>query len=131
MHDIRPEMKPVYDNEGQYRRIAAYVIPGETLRAVFDCKGTGTGFVGITDQRIIFYDQAMFTNKKVMISIPYNQVIGVASTDEGIIFQKSEIVLITAAGRFTFEFRGADKAHWTYRFIMNQLLNKPNPQLKD
>ncbi len=122
-------VKPRYDNEGQYKRIAAYVIAGETLHAVFDCKGAGTGFVGITDQRLIFYDQGLFLKKKSMISIPYHQVVGVASADEGIIFQTSEITVMTAAGRFTFEFRGADKAHWAYAFIMNQILNQAHPQL--
>lgn len=123
------QVKPMYDNQGQFNRVAAYVIPGETLHAVFDCKGAGTGFVGITDQRLIFYDQATLTKKKSMVSIPYHQVIGVASADEGVIFQTSEIVLITAAGRFSFEFRGADKAHWAYRFILFQILNQPHPQL--
>ena len=125
-----PEVKPVYDNEGQYKRIAAYVIPGETLYAVYDCKGEGTGFVGITDQRLIFYDQGVLFKKKSMVSVPYNQVIGVASADEGVIFQTSQITLITAAGNFSFEFRGADKAHWTYRFIVNQILNQARPQAR-
>ena len=124
------EVKPVYDNEGQYKRIAAYVLPGETLRAVYDCKGGGTGFVGITDQRIIFYDQGILFKKKSMVSIPYNQIIGVASADEGVIFQTSQITLITAAGNFSFEFRGADKAHWAYRFILNQILNQARPQAR-
>jgi hypothetical protein len=65
-----------------------------------------------------------------MVSIPYNQVIGVASADEGVIFKTSEITLITAAGRFSFEFRGSDKAHWTYRFILNQILNRTSPQAR-
>lgn len=121
--------KPVFDNKGQYDRVAAYVIKGETLRAVFDCKGAGTGFVGITDQRVIFYDQGMFLKKKTMVSIPYHQIIGVASADEGVIFKTSEIMLLTAAGRFEFEFRGADKAHWAYQYIMNQVLNQAHPQL--
>jgi hypothetical protein len=124
------EVKPVYDNESQYKRIAAYVIPGETLHAVYDCKGAGTGFVGITDQRLIFYDQATLTKKKTMVSIPYNQVVAVATADEGIIFQTSEIILITAAGRFSFEFRGADKANWAYKFILTQILNQAHPQLR-
>ncbi|MBN2147846.1 MAG: PH domain-containing protein [Anaerolineales bacterium] len=123
-------VKVAYDNESQYRRIAAYVIQGETLYAVYDCKGSGTGFVGFTDQRVIFYDQATLTKKRSMISIPYNQVIGVASADEGVVFQTSEITLLTAAGRFNFEFRGADKAHWAYHFIMHQVLNQASPQLR-
>ncbi len=121
--------QPRYDNKGQYDRVAAYVLPGETLKAVFDCKGAGTGFVRITGQRIIFYDQGVLLKKKTMVSIPYHQVIGVASADEGVIFKTSEITLITAAGKFEFEFRGADKAHWAYAYIMNQILNQASPQL--
>jgi hypothetical protein len=122
----------IYDNKKQMERIRTYLIPGETLHAVFDCKGAGTGFVGITDQRIIFYDQGLVLKKRAMISIPYNQVIGVASKDEGgVVFKTSEITLFTAAGKFSFEFRGADKAHWVYRFVMGQILNQPHPQLPD
>lgn len=122
--------RPYFDNQGQYARVAAYIIPNESLYYVFDCKGGGTGFVGVTDQRVIFYDQGVLFKKKSMVSIPYNQVIGVASADEGAIFQTSEITLITAAGKFTFEFRGADKAHAAYAFITNQILNQGNPQLR-
>lgn len=130
MTQPQAQHKPaVYDKKDQHDRVAAYMIPGEVLVAVYDCKGAGTGFVGISDRRVIFYDQGFFTKKKTMISIPYHQVIGIASNDEGIIFQSSEIMLITAAGKFTFEFRGADKAHWAYRYIMNQILTQAHPQL--
>jgi len=119
----------IFDKEDQLKRIQQYIIPRETLVAVYDCKGAGSGFVGITDQRIIFYDQAFFRKKKSMISIPYNRVIGISSSDEGTFLKTSEIVLITAAGNFSFEFRGADKAHRTYRYIMNQIMNQPSPQM--
>jgi hypothetical protein len=49
-------MPAYFDNKGQHDRIVAYLIKGENLFAVYDCKGSGTGFVGITDQRVIFYD---------------------------------------------------------------------------
>lgn len=124
------DIKPQFDNKGQWDRVVPYMIPGETLHAVFDCKGAGTGFVGISDQRIIFYDQGVVTKHKAMISIPFNHVIGVASIDDGFWLKTSEIHVMTAAGKFEFEFRGADKAHWAYAFIMNQILNKTNPQLK-
>ena len=54
--------KVQYDNKKQYERINAYVIPGETLHAVFDCKGTGTGFVGadLLDPRVaVAYGRSM------------------------------------------------------------------------
>ena len=126
----QPEVKPaIFDHKDQHDRIVAYVIPGERLVAVYDCKGAGTGFVGITDRRVIFYDQGVFAKNKSMISIPYHQIIAVVSSDEGLVFQSSEIVLVTAAGKFSFVFRGADKAHSTYRYIMNQVLNQAHPQL--
>ena len=121
--------QPYFDKQDQLTRIQAYVIPGENLFAVYDCKGGGTGFVGVTDRRIIFYDQAFITKKKSMVSIPYNQIVGIASVDEGLIFQTSEITLLTSAGNYTFVFRGGDKAHAAYRYIMGQLLNQAYPQL--
>jgi hypothetical protein len=78
---------PVYDNETQYRQIVAYLLPGETLYAVYDCKGIGTGFVGITDRRLIFYDQGIIAKKRMMVSLPYQNILGVAVADEGMIFQ--------------------------------------------
>ncbi len=121
--------QPAFDIKSQLERIIPYIIPGETLRAVYDCKGAGTGFVGITDQRLIFYDQGVLVKKKTMVSIPYHQVIGVATADEGILFKSGEIILITAAGKFSFEFRGPDKANWSYRYIMHQILTQAHPQL--
>lgn len=122
--------RQTYDKKDQWDRIARYVIAGETLQAVYDLKGGGTGFIGVTDQRIIFYDQSFLSKKKAMVSIPYHQVIAVASADEGVFFQTSEITLVTAAGRFEFEFRGGDKAHWVYSYVMHQILNQAHPQLK-
>lgn len=124
-----PQVQTYYDNKSQYERIKAYLIQGETLVAVLDCKGGGTGFVGLTDRRLIFYDQGVVLKKKAMVSIPYNQIVGVASADEGIIFQTSEVILITSAGRFAFEFRGADKAHKAYQYILGQILSQAHPQL--
>jgi hypothetical protein len=126
------EVKTAFDKPDQLERIKAYVLKDEVLYAVYDCKGAGTGFVGVTDRRIIFYDQGMFLNKsKKMISIPYNRIIGVASADEGVIFKSSEITLLTAAGNFSFEFRGTDKAVWVYGHILRQILASATPQTPD
>jgi len=114
-------MEVIFDKSDQLERIQAYVQTGETLYAVYDCKGGGTGFVGITNRRVIFYDQAFLRKKKSMVSIPYRSIVGISTVDDGVIFKTSEITLLTAAGNFSFEFRGADKAHDTYRYIMAYL----------
>ncbi len=121
------EQKVLFDKQDQLQRIQAYVIPGETLVAVFDCKGIGTGFVGFTDKRLIFYDQAFLAKRKAMVSIPYTNIVGVASIDEGMIFKTCEITLLTSAGNYHFEFRGSDKAHMAYRYIMKQILSLIQP----
>lgn len=38
-------------------------------------------------------------------------------------------MVFRAAGRFSFEFRGSDKAHAAYRYIMGQILSQAHPQL--
>ena len=126
----QPAAQPYFDVKNQLDRIVPYLIKGEKLAAVLDCKGGGTGFIGLTDRRIIFYDQnGVLTKTKSMVSIPYNQIIGVSSEDEGTIFKSSDITLMTAAGKFTFQFRGGDKAHMAYHYIMHQILTQANPQL--
>lgn len=118
---------PYFDNKGQFDRIVSYLIPNETIWAVFDCKGAGTGFVGFTDRRVIYFDQSgILIKHKVMTSIPYNQIVKVSSTDEGMIFKTGEIYVYTASSPIPmiFEFRGSDKAHKAYQYIMFQILKQ-------
>ncbi len=127
-----PNVNVRCDDEEQLQQIQTYVIPGETLYAVFDCQGRGAGFVGITDQRVIFRDYGVLLHKRVMVSVPYNRVVGAAISDEdGAARESGEMTLLTAVGNFTFEFKGAEEALWAYRFIMDQILNQAEPQLRD
>lgn len=112
-----------FDRNDQVERIRHYAVPNETLHAVFDCKGGGTEFVGITDQRLIFYDHAFQRSHRSMISIPYQQVVGIAAADEGTMLKRSQITLLTSAGRFGFVIRDPDHARWAYEFIMIQVLS--------
>lgn len=115
-------IKVAFDKQDQLDRIKQYLLQSELLYAVYDCKGAGTGFVGVTDQRIIFYDQGILNKKKSMVSIPYHRIVGVASADDGVFFRTSEITLLTSAGNFSFEFRGAEKAHWVYSHVIKKIL---------
>ena len=42
--------------------------------AVFDCIGAGTGFVGLTDLRVILQDNSFVGKKIALTSVPYNRV---------------------------------------------------------
>ena len=117
------------DKKEQLEKIEGICLPDETIRAVFDLKGAGTGFLGITDKRIIYYDKAFLKNKKALVSIPHNRIASVASEDnKGFLIKRgflvSDTITISSIGLEpkTFEFRGGDKAHQAHNIIMEYLL---------
>ena len=116
------------DKKEQLEKIEDYCLPQELVRAVFDCKGVGTGFVGITDKRVIFYDKAFHRKQKAMVTVPYSRIHAVSSEDDtgrllkrGF-FSSSKLTLHAGDDSFEFEFRGGDKAHRAYLLIMEHLL---------
>ena len=113
-----------HDKKDQLQKIQAMLLPNEVLRAVYDMKGGGTGFVGITDWRLIFMDKAFVRKAKAMVSVPYSRVSSVSSHDDGGIVFKSSTLTITAAGMDpkSFEFRSNDKAHYAYQLIVARTL---------
>lgn len=119
---------PIYDKREQLEKIDSGRLPGETIYAVLDMKGGGTGFLGITDRRIIIYDKSFMRKMKAVVSIPYNRIHKVAAEDEsGLLtgrgfFSSSRMALATASETFEFEFRGADKAHIAHDLILEFMI---------
>jgi len=72
-----------YDQKGQYEQILPWILENERLYAVYDCKGAGTGFLGITNKRIVFYDKAFMRKRKALVSVPFSKITSVGSVDEG------------------------------------------------
>ena len=118
--------QPIYDREDQYKQIAPMILPDETLFAVFDCKGVGTGFIGITNKRLLFYDKVFLKKRKALVSVPYRMVTAVGSVDQGrgvfSIGTSSELVVKSGNDEYEFEFRGGDKAQKAYELIMREML---------
>jgi len=107
-------------------RIQQLVIPGETLYAVYDMKGGGTGFMGITDMRLIFMDESFLRKSKALVSVPFTKLVtvGVEDTGRNINPFAATSKLIITAGQldWVFEFRTNEKAHRAYGLIMSNLL---------
>lgn len=61
-------------------------------------------------------------------SIPYSRIYTIAAGDDGGFFHgrgffsSSTLVLTTGHGDFSFEFRGADKAHLAHNMIVRHIL---------
>lgn len=122
------EPRLIYDKQDQVDKVRTWLVPGETLYAVYDLKGVGTGFLGITDRRIIFYDRAFLGRRKATVTIPYSRIHYVSSDDDSGLLPRPGF-LVTGSLRvhvgdhsFEFEFRGADKAHEAYQLIMQNIL---------
>lgn len=117
------------DKREQLQKIEDFCLQNEVIRAVFDLKGTSTGFLGITDKRLIFYDRDFFKGAKAMVSLPYSRIACVASEDDKGVFIKkgfftSDKLFVYPQGQEPkiFEFRGSDKAHQAHYLIMEYLL---------
>lgn len=113
-----------YDNKSQADRVAALILPGETLYLVYDCKGRGSGFVGVTSHRVVVQDDG-FTTKHIQ-SIPYTRINSVG-VDSKAGWGKGSSFLSFSAGihDWAFTFKGAAKARKAYQRIMEQLLAMP------
>ncbi len=91
-------------------------------------KGGGTGFIGITNKRIVVYDQAFMRKNKAIVSIPYSRITSVAAEDESGLFSgrgffsSSKVTVTFSGGSYDFEFRGADKAHLAHNFILSHIV---------
>jgi hypothetical protein len=118
----------IFDRQDQLERIQAGLLPGEEIEAVFDVKGGGTGFVGITSKRVIFQDNAWVVKSMAIVSIPYSRIHTVTAEDSaGLLtgrgfFSSSRIIITTSAGARVFQFRGADKVHIAHNLILRHIL---------
>jgi hypothetical protein len=118
----------VFDRPDQLEKIRSGLLPGEEIEAVFDLKGSGSGFMDITSKRIIFQDNSWVMNTKAVVSIPYSRVHTIAAEDAvGLFtgrgfFSSSTIVITTSAAPRSFQFRGADKAHIAHNLILKHMI---------
>jgi len=113
-----------YDQKSQLDQIVPWLLESERLHAVYDCKGAATGFIAITDKRLMFYDKAFMRKRKALTSVPFSKITAVSSVDagRGLFGATSELVVKTGSEEFEFEFRGGDKAQRAYRLIMTEVL---------
>ena len=64
----------IYDIEEQWQAVEAGLLEGEQLVAVYDAKDAGTGFIGLTDLRVVLQDESYVGGRVALTSIPYGGV---------------------------------------------------------
>jgi hypothetical protein len=99
------DQEVMFDTREQLRKIQKGLLPEETVYAVFDMKGGGTGFIGITDKRVMIQDSAFIKNESAIVSIPYDRIHALATSEEtGMlggrgVFAGSKLVLRASVNR--------------------------------
>jgi hypothetical protein len=95
--------EPIYDRKDQLQQVRSALLPGERLFAVYDAKGVGTGYIALTDRRVIIADKSFVGRAVALVSMPYRSVSSVGVHHE-------------------IEFRGEDKARHAHDFILASML---------
>jgi hypothetical protein len=112
----------IFDKQDQLDRITSGLMQGEDVIAVYDGKGTGTGFLGLTTKRVIIQDNSFVGGKTALTSIPYSRINAVSFVSDKSMFGKvasSSDLHFNAGGKdYQVEFRGAGKASHAHNVIL-------------
>lgn len=116
----------IHDKPEQLEQIQAGLLQGEEVYAVYDCIGVGTGFVGITNMRVVLQDKSFVGNKLAIVSIPYKNIRSVSMLSNksmlGRFASSSSIGIDTGGTIKEADFRGDDKAHHAHNLILWNML---------
>lgn len=113
---------PVYDKADQLQQIQSGLMEGESIIAVYDAIGAGTGFVGLTSHRVIVQDKSFVGKKVAITSIPYSRITSVSVVSNkswaGSLFSTGSIAIHVGAQTYEVDFRGDQKAHHVHNVLL-------------
>lgn len=111
-----------YDRKEQLRQIESGLLPGEEIIAVYDAIGAGTGFIGLTNKRVIIQDKSFVGKKVAITSIPYAKITSVSVVSNkswaGNYFSTGSIAINVGTHTYEVDFRGDQKSHHVHNVIL-------------
>jgi hypothetical protein len=121
-----PDPGPAFDRQDQLDQVESGLLEGEQVFAVFDARGKGTGFIALTDRRVIVQDKSFLGGRTALVSMPYSRITSVAVLSDasvaGRFFESSVLGVATSDRQHEIEFRGADKARYAHDLILSRLV---------
>jgi hypothetical protein len=115
----------VYDRKEQLEQVRSGLLQGETVLAVYDAIGAGTGFLGLTDKRVIVQDKSFVGRRVALTSIPYSKITSVSVVSNkswaGSFFSSGSIAINVGTHSYEVEFRGAEKSHHVHNVILHYI----------
>ena len=113
----------VYDRKEQLAQIQSGLLAGEEIIAVYDAIGVGTGFIGLTNRRVIIQDKSFVGKKVAITSIPYSKISSVSVVSNkswaGSYFSTGSIAVHVGTQTYEIDFRGSDKAQHAHNVILH------------
>jgi hypothetical protein len=123
--------QPAYDRDDQLKLIQTGLQEGEQLFAVYDEKGFGTGFMALTDRRLIVQNPGFIhlgtgRKKVATISLPYSRIVEVGLLSDrsifGTFFSTAEVYVRTSGGDVhAAQFRSPEKAKYVHDLILHYI----------
>ncbi|MFG2005370.1 PH domain-containing protein [Spirillospora sp. NPDC048911] len=114
-----------HDKSGQLKQIEGGLLQGEQIIAVYDAVGTGTGFIGLTDRRVIIQDKSFAGKRMAITSVPYSKISSVSVVSNksfaGSFFSSGTIAIHVGTQLYEIEFRGEEKTHHVHDVIMHYI----------
>lgn len=114
-----------YDRKEQLRQIESGLLPGEEIIAVYDAIGAGTGFIGLTNKRVIIQDKSFVGKKVAITSIPYAKITSVSVVSNkswaGNYFSTGSIAINVGTHTYEVDFRGDQKSHHVHNVILHYI----------
>lgn len=111
-----------HDRPEQLQQIQSGLMAGETVLAVYDAIGTGTGFIGLTSHRVIVQDKSFVGKKIAITSIPYSRITSVSVVSNkswaGNFFSSGSIAIHVGAQTYEIDFRGDQKGHHVHSVVL-------------
>ncbi|GAA4913856.1 PH (Pleckstrin Homology) domain-containing protein [Stackebrandtia albiflava] len=116
---------PVFDRKDQLAQIQAGLLEGESIIAVYDATGVSTGFIGLTDRRVVIMDKSFVGEKIALTSIPYSRISSVSVVSNrsfaGQFFSSGTIAIHVGTSVYECVFRGDEKTHHVHQVIMHHI----------
>jgi hypothetical protein len=117
------DQRAKYDKREQFDQISSGLLPGETIIAVYDAVGVGTGFIGLTDRRVILQDRSFVGKRVAITSIPYSKVTAVSVVSNkswaGSFFSSGTIAVHCGTQNYEIDVRGVEKTQHIHNVILH------------
>ena len=98
------------------------LLEGEQVIAVYDAKGAGTGFIGLTDVRVILQDESYVGGRVALTSVPYSAVHAVSLVSNKSFLsgwvEAATVAIVISGKTFEIELRGHEKAQHVHDVIL-------------